>query len=330
MDLPLIWAGIIAFAIMMYVILDGFDLGVGVLFSLIHSEHDRNLMMSTVLPVWDGNETWLVFGAASLYGAFPVAYSTLLPDLYLPIFIMLAALVFRGVSLEFRFKALRSRWVWDGFFCFGSMLAAFAQGILLGAFVKGVPPQVDHVVPAYDWFSSYSLFCGIAAISAYALIGAAWLLRKTEGDLQNKVYRLIKWVLLIAAILFVAMSVWTLYVDPYIEPLWLNTARMPYMFILPAIAILAFFALLYGVFKRKDHTPFYATVIMFFTVYAGFIINVWPYAVPRLITFREAASPASSQGFMLVGAVILLPVLLAYTYYSYYVFRGKVRDVHSY
>ncbi len=330
MDLPIIWACIIAFSLMMYVILDGFDLGVGLLFSVFHDKHDRDLMMSTVLPVWDGNETWLVMGAASIYGAFPIAYSTLLPMFYLPIFIMLAALVFRGVSFEFRFKATSSRWIWDGLFFLGSFTAAFIQGVLLGAFVKGVhlPPVGDP--PAYQWVSLYSAFCGITAVSCYMLMGAAWLIRKTEGPLRDNLYHSLKVIILISAILLFIMSVWTLVIDPYITPLWLNTARMPFMFIIPFLAILTFLCLLYGIFKKKDRVPFYSTIVLFFFVYVGFIINVWPYAIPRVVTFREAASPPVSQGFMLIGAVILLPVLLFYTFYSYHIFRGKVKDVHEY
>lgn len=330
MDLPIIWGGIIAFSLMMYVILDGFDLGVALLFPIFHDKHDRNLMVSTVLPVWDGNETWLVMGAASLYGAFPIAYSTILPMFYLPVFIMLAALVFRGVSFEFRFKAKSTRWIWDSLFFLGSFVAAFVQGILLGAFVKGVQLPAAGMPPTYQWISLYSAFCGITAVFCYMLMGATWLIRKTDNRLRDELYGVIKWILVVSAILLFIMSFWTLNINPYIKPLWLNTARMPFMFIIPFLAFIAFCLLLYGVFKKIDRLPFFMTILVFFFVYIGFIINVWPYAIPRVITFREAASPPISQGFMLIGAIILLPILLFYTFYSYHIFRGKVKDVHEY
>lgn len=330
MDLPIIWAVIIAFAIMMYVVLDGFDLGIGMLFSVIHDEHDRDLMMSTVLPVWDGNETWLVLGAACLYGAFPVAYSTLLPILYLPIFIMLIALVFRGVSFEFRFKAHQSRWIWDVCFCLGSFVAVFMQGILLGAFVKGFPPEVNQIVPEYHWFDPYAIFCGFVAVFAYLLMGAVWLIRKTEGELQNRIKQITPKLIAAVVALLVILSFWTLYLDPYITNQWLEKDRLPFMVIIPILSVVSFLWLVWGLKKHHDLVPFLATVALFFLSYVGFIINVWPYAIPRLVTFRDAAAPESSLKFMLIGVVILLPVLLTYTYYSYHVFRGKVRDVHRY
>ena len=330
MVLPYIWAFIIVFAIVMYVLLDGFDLGVGMLFSVVRNEHQRNLMMSSVLPVWDGNETWMVFGAATLYGAFPLAYSTILPTLYLPLFIMLAALIFRGVAFEFRYKAKKSKFIWDVMFLLGSVIVAFMQGTLLATFVRGIPMPINGVFSAYSWLTWYSAFCGIGAILAYSLLGSAWLVKKTEGELQQKAYLAGIVLLILFACFLCAVSFWTLFIAPAVTQRWLAADHLPFLIVIPILSIVTVLTILYSFYNRYERLPFYSVVILFLLGFIGFAVSVWPYAIPRVVTFEQAAAPTTSLIFMLVGAIILLPILIGYSCYSYYIFRGKVKDVHEY
>lgn len=325
MLLALIWAGIISFGIIMYVLLDGFDLGIGILFPFIkdHAQHD--VMMNTVAPVWDGNETWLVLGGAALYAAFPIAYSVLLPTLYMPIMMMLAALIFRGVAFEFRFKAERARWLWDTAFVVGSTVAAFAQGVILGTFVKGYGTTLPAAFSAYQWLTPFSVMTGIAVVVGYALLGATWLIMKTDGDLQHKMFKAAK-VLLIAMGIFLALvSLWTPIMLPIVMERWFTWPHFLYLAPLPILTGIAGLYALYALYERYEVMPFVLAICLFILAYIGFCISEWPYIIPHSVTFWEAAAPASSLKFTLVGVVILLPVLLAYTFYSYRVFSGKVR-----
>lgn len=328
--LAAIWMAIIAFAIIMYVILDGFDLGIGILFPFFKKTH-RDLMISSIMPVWDGNETWLVFGGATLYGAFPLAFSTILPTLYLPILLMVIALLFRGVSFEFRLKAETSRKVWDVAFFLGSFVAAFMQGIMLGAFVQGFPVTPGQlVIPAYAWFTPFSITCGVAMIFGYALLGSTWLISKTTKSLQTKCYRFAKIILIIVAFFAVGISFWTPLIDSQVRARWLNPQNIGYLSVLPLISIVIWFFNWFALAARREYSPFWLTIFIFLMCYIGFIISSWPYIVPRSITFWEAAAPESSLIFMLVGTAIMLPVLLYYTYHSYRIFRGKVTNVFHY
>jgi len=325
-DLPLIWAGLLGFIIIAYVILDGFDLGIGILFPYVHSENERDAMMNSVAPVWDGNETWLVMGGATLYGAFPLAYSTLLPILYMPILIMLASLVFRGVSLEFRFKAKKTKFLWDIAFCAGSTIAAFAQGIILGTFVQG---YTLSAVP-YQWLTPFTLLSGIALVFGYALLGSTWLVGKLEGDLQLKMFRIAKILLPIILFFVVIVSAWTPWIDPFIYTRWFSVPNLFYLLPFPVLtAITGFFAWL-NLHKQNERWPFLLTILVFILCYAGFAISAYPYIVPRIFTLWQAASDPSSLIFILVGTLILLPVLIGYTIYSYYIFRGKVSHETGY
>lgn len=324
--LILIWGFIISFVIIMYVLLDGFDLGIGILFPWFRSHEQRDVMMTTVAPVWDGNETWLVLGGALLYGAFPPAYSILLPTLYMPIMIMLAALIFRGIAFEFRFKSERSRILWDISFAVGSTLAAFAQGVVLGTFVKGYGKTLPIDTATYHWLTPFSFMTGVAVVVGYALLGATWLIIKTEGELQRKMYQTAKLLLVLLALFMAVVSIWTPLMEPDIMQRWFTLPNFFYLVPLPILSAIAVFYAFYALHKHYEYTPFWLSIALFIFSYIGFCISSWPYVIPRSMTVWEAASNASSLKFILVGVVILLPTLLTYTLYSYRVFRGKVTE----
>jgi len=329
--LALIWVGIIAFGIIMYVILDGFDLGIGILTALIPDEHQRDLMISVILPVWDGNETWLVFGAAALYGAFPIAFSTILPAIYIPIFVMLIALLFRGVAFEFRLKAIKSKRFWEYCFFFGSLVTAFVQGIVLGTFVQGFKlAEGTATLTLYQWLNPFGVLCGIALIFGYALLGANRLIAKTTNDLQRRCFKISEILQYFILLFAVAVSLWSPYLDPAIKQRWFNSQNMLYLAILPILTIIFFALHWYSIRKKYDHAPFWLSVGIFLMCYAGFIISSYPYLVPRHMTYLQAAANESTLIFMLIGACIMLPFLLYYTYYSYRIFRGKVVDKLGY
>jgi cytochrome d ubiquinol oxidase subunit II len=325
LDLPVIWAVIIAAAVFMYVLLDGFDLGVGILFPFARDDADRDVMMNSVAPVWDGNETWLVLGGGGLLGTFPIAYAVLLEAFYLPLIVMLLALVYRGVAFEFRFKSRRNRHWWDRSFAWGSTVATFAQGVVLGTFIQGVE-VVDgrYAAGAMEWLSPFSLACGAALVAGYALLGAAWLVLKTAGELQAWSRRRLR-PLLVAVLLGIAMvSLWTPLIDARIMARWFTLPNLLYLSPVPLVVGLGGLALWRAAAGRSDTAPFLLAIGLFALAYAGLGISLWPYIVPPEITIWEAASPPASQGFMLVGVVVLLPLILGYTAWSYWVFRGKV------
>ncbi|WP_342219980.1 cytochrome d ubiquinol oxidase subunit II [Rickettsiella endosymbiont of Miltochrista miniata] len=330
MLLILTWATIISLIIMMYVLLDGFDLGVGILFPWIKSSEYRDIMMSTVVPVWDGNETWLVFGAAALYAAFPIAYGILLPTLYMPIMILLVALIFRGVAFEFRFKAHKSQFVWDIAFASGSILAAFIQGIILGTFVKGYGNHLPLSHSAYHWLTPFTIFTGVAVVCGYALLGATWLIIKTAGVLQERMYKAAKVLLPLVAFFLISVSIWTPIVEPQVMQRWFSLPNFFYLSPLPILTILIVFYNFYCLHKKKEKLPFILTIGLFVLSYTGFCISAWPYIIPHVLPVWEAAAPPSTLKFILVGAAIILPILLIYTLYSYHVFRGKVKTVIHY
>lgn len=314
----------------MYVLLDGFDLGVGILFPWIKQSEYRDIMMSTVVPVWDGNETWLVFGAAALYAAFPIAYGILLPTLYMPIMILLVALIFRGVAFEFRFKAHKSQFIWDIAFAAGSIVAAFMQGIILGTFVKGYGDHLPLSHVAYHWLTPFTFFTGVAVVCGYALLGATWLIVKTEGILQERMFKAAKVLLLIVAFFLVSVSIWTPVVEPQVMDRWFSLPNFFYLSPLPILTIAIVFYNFYCLHQQKERLPFILTIALFVFAYIGFCISAWPYIVPHALPVWEAAAPPSTLKFILVGAVIILPILLIYTIYSYHVFRGKVKTVIHY
>jgi len=330
LDLPLIWAGLIAFAVLAYVILDGFDLGIGMLFPLFKDEKDRDVMMNSVAPVWDGNETWLVLGGGGLLAAFPLAYAVILPALYAPLIAMLLGLIFRGVAFEFRWRTARWKPVWDWSFTLGSFIATLMQGIALGGLIQGIK-VADRAYAGgwWDWLTPFSLLTGLSLVIGYTLLGACWLIIKTEGPLQDRCYLLARRLSVLLMAMIGLVSLWTPFLDAQFLARWFTwpniaiTAPMP-------ILVLAMSGILWrGLHDhRREKTPFIAALTLFVLSYIGLGISFWPLMVPPSITFYDAAAPDSSLGFLLVGAVILLPIILAYTAYAYWVFRGKV-DRHA-
>ncbi len=331
-DLPLIWAIIIIFGVMMYVIMDGFDLGIGILFPFLKGESDRDVMMNTVAPVWDGNETWLVLGGAALFGAFPLAYSVVLEALYLPLIFMLIGLIFRGVAFEFRFKARdNKRHIWDKAFIGGSLVATFFQGVALGAFIDGIPVvNRAYAGGGLDWLTPFSVFCGLALIVAYALLGCTWLIMKTEGSLQEAMHKLAKPLTLVLLVVTGIVSIWTPLTHADIASRWFSMPNLLWFMPVPLLVLLSVYALLKSVSQRAHYMPFIMTLILIFLGYSGLGISLWPNIIPPSISIWDAASPPQSQGFILVGTLFIIPFILVYTFWSYYVFRGKVKPEDGY
>lgn len=332
LDLPLVWASILALGVFMYVLLDGFDLGVGILFPLGETDAERDVMMNSVAPVWDGNETWLVLGGGGLLAVFPLAYAVIMPALYFPVLLMLIALIFRGVAFEFRFKAPpRRRWLWDHSFNLGSVVATFSQGLVLGGFLQGFEVAGrDFAGGPFDWLSPFTVFVGLALICGYALLGATWLIIKTEGELQERFYRLARPLLLGVVLFIVAVSVWTPLKHPTIAERWFSWPNLLYLSPVPIVTALVALLLLRALRRRREVQPFVLSLALFLLCYLGLGISLWPYAAPPSITIWDAASDPSSQLFLLVGTLFLLPFILFYTGYAYFVFRGKVREGEGY
>ncbi|ABR81901.1 cytochrome d ubiquinol oxidase subunit II [Pseudomonas aeruginosa] len=327
-DLPLIWVIIILFSVMMYVVMDGFDLGIGMLYPFFRDARDRDVMMNSVAPVWDGNETWLVLGGAGLFGAFPLAYSVVLPALYLPLVFMLIGLVFRGVAFEFRFKARPARrHVWDKAFIGGSLLATFCQGVVLGAFIDGIPVENRRFAGgSLDWIAPFPLFCGVGLVVAYSLLGCTWLIMKTEGRLQERMHDLARPLALALLAVIGIVSLWTPLSHPQIAARWFSLPNLLWLLPVPLLVLLTFRQLLRAVAADAQARPFILTLVLIFLGYSGLGISLWPNIVPPALDFRAAASPPQSQSFMLVGALFIIPFILGYTAWSYYVFRGKSAD----
>ncbi|MCS4063885.1 cytochrome bd-I ubiquinol oxidase subunit 2 apoprotein [Pseudomonas putida] len=331
-DLPLIWAVIIIFGVMMYVVMDGFDLGIGMLFPFVKGEQDRDVMMNTVAPVWDGNETWLVLGGAGLFGAFPMAYAVVLEALYLPLILMLIGLIFRGVAFEFRFKATADkRHIWDKAFIGGSLVATFFQGVALGAFLEGFKVVDRHFAGGtLDWLTPFSLFCGVGLIVAYTLLGCTWLIMKTEGPLQQKMHDLARPLALVLLVVIGIVSLWTPIAYPQIADRWFSMPNLIWFMPVPLLVLVTFYGLLKAVARHAHYTPFLLTLVLIFLGYSGLGISLWPNIIPPSISIWDAAAPPQSQGFMLVGTLFILPFILMYTFWSYYVFRGKVTHEDGY
>ncbi|AVH36933.1 cytochrome d ubiquinol oxidase subunit II [Pseudomonas monteilii] len=331
-DLPLIWAVIIIFGVMMYVVMDGFDLGIGMLFPFVKGEQDRDVMMNTVAPVWDGNETWLILGGAGLFGAFPMAYAVVLEALYLPLILMLIGLIFRGVAFEFRFKAKADkRHIWDKAFIWGSLVATFFQGVALGAFLEGFKVVDRHFAGGtLDWLTPFSLFCGLGLIVAYTLLGCTWLIMKTEGPLQQKMHDMARPLALVLLVVIGIVSLWTPIAYPQIADRWFSMPNLIWFMPVPLLVLVTFYGLLKAVARNAHYTPFLLTLVLIFLGYSGLGISLWPNIIPPSISIWDAAAPPQSQGFMLVGTLFILPFILMYTFWSYYVFRGKVTHEDGY
>jgi len=331
-DTSVIWILIIFFAVFMYVLLDGFDLGIGMLFPFTPKKRDRDTMMNSVAPVWDGNETWLVLGGEGLLAAFPVAYAIILSGLYLPLIFMLIGLVFRGVAFEFRFKAKENeRHLWDKAFIGGSVAAAFFQGVTLGGFLDGIAVSGRSFAGGpLDWVAPFPLLAGVGVMIAYTLLGATWLVMKTDGELQARmiqVARPLAWLLLGA---IVAVSIWTPLRLAAVAERWFTFPNIAFLAPVPILVVVCMALLLRALARKPFRQPFVLALGLIFLGYSGMAISIWPHVVPPAITIWEAASPPQSQGFALVGTLFILPIILMYTGWSYWVFRGKVRHDAGY
>ena len=317
------WVFVLALSVLLYVLLDGFDLGVGILFGLTPGESNRSGMMAAVAPIWDGNETWLVVAGVVLWGAFPIVYATLFSTFYLPLLLMLAGLILRGVAFEFRYKAERMRSVWDAGFAGGSLLAAFIQGLMVGALVAGLPVADGRYVGGeFGWLSPFALICGVGLCLGYTLLGACWLVRKCEGELRELAYRLIPYLSIALLVFLIVVFAYALAVDLRIIGRWLER---PYLFVFPSIGVVAAIVLAVSVRTRRDSLPFYMVALIFTAAFGTLAISFWPYMIPFSITVEQAAAPRSSLAFMFWGeGLFVFPLMLLYTVISYTVFRGKV------
>lgn len=330
MDWVIVAAAVLLLAIGMYVILDGFDLGVGILFPFVPDDADRDRMIATISPVWDGNETWLVLGGVTLFSAFPLAYSVVLPALYAGVMVLLAALVFRGVAFEFRPRA-EKRHLWNYAFFFASAIAAFAQGLVLGGFVEGFDVEGGRYIGGtFGWLTPFSLMTGLALVNGYALLGATWLILKTEGPLQEWCFRAARGLLVGMTFFIVLVSIWTPLVQPEIAALWFTLPNLFYLSPIPLVTAWCVWRAWHLLSVRRERGPFPFAIALFLLAYAGLGVSLWPYVVPRHYTIWDAASPPESLAFILVGVLLLLPLVLGYTVHVYRIFRGKVTQHTGY
>jgi cytochrome d ubiquinol oxidase subunit II len=330
-DLAFIWAGLIAFAVFAYVVLDGFDLGVGILFPALRGRDERDLAMNTIAPVWDGNETWLVLGGGGLFAVFPLAYAVIMPALYAPIIAMLLGLIFRGVAFEFIHRTKRMRWFWEWGFFVGSTVAALAQGVALGALVQGIEVEGRAYAGGWwDWLTPFSILTGLALVVGYALLGATWLVMKTEGAIQARARRAAWGAGAGTLTLIGAVSLWTPFLNPVYLDRWFGWPTVLLSVVMPALVAGAAWLLVQGLRQGRDTQPFLASLAIFGLCFAGIGVSFYPYMAPPSLTIAEAAAPDSSLWFLLAGAGALIPIILAYTAYAYWVFRGKVRPGDGY
>ena len=333
LDLSVIWFVIIVFATLMYIVMDGFDLGIGILFPFTRNAQQRDLMVNSVAPVWDGNETWLVLGGAGLFGAFPLAYAVIIDALTIPLTLMLVGLIFRGVAFEFRFNATPShRPFWDKAFMGGSILATFCQGIVVGAVINGFQVSGRSFSGGpFDWLTPFTLFCGVGLVVAYALLGATWLVMKSESALQNTMRKNARSLLLALLAIIAVISLWTPLLHSQIASRWFSLPNLYYLLPVPLLVIATSALLWRHLGRAVSHAqPFILTLVLVFLGFSGLGISIWPAIIPPSITLWQAAAPVQSQEFMLIGALFIIPIILVYTFWSYYVFRGKVPQDEGY
>lgn len=330
-DLPLIWYLLIGTAIFLYVLLDGFDLGVGILFPFAPTEECRNRMMNSVAPFWDGNETWLVLGGGGLLAAFPLAYAILMPAFYLPIILMLLGLIFRGVAFEFRFKASgKTRRIWDYSFHFGSLVATFMQGVVLGTFVHGITVEGRAFAGGpLDWLDAFSVMVGVALVAGYALLGATWTIMKTDGETQVWARRCAKYVMVYVALFMGLVSLSMPLMNSDIRQLWFSLPNFLFLQPMPILSLLFFVMLWRDLRSEREFRPFFLTLGIFLMNYIGIGVSTWPWLVPFQVTLWDAAAAPESQSLLLLGTLFLLPCILAYTGYCFWVFRGKASHEHD-
>jgi cytochrome d ubiquinol oxidase subunit II len=330
-DVALLLGLAVAFAVVMYVIMDGFDLGIGILFPFAPSEADRDLMMNTIAPVWDGNETWLVLGGTLLIAAFPLAYATLLPAFYVPLVIMLFALIFRGIAFEFRFRATRFRALWDAAFSGGSAIAGFCQGLVLGGFIDGIAIENRAFAGGtFDFFSAFAVVCGFGLIAGYALLGATWLVLKTSGS-TGAYGRAAAQGALAAALAFIALvSIWTPIAHSEIAQRWFSWPNIGFLWPVPILTALVAYGIWRALSGNSEAQPFLLSIALFLLGFLGLGISLWPYAVPYSATLWQAASSGPTQAFVGIGVAVILPITLGYIGYAYWIFRGKTTGDSGY
>jgi cytochrome bd ubiquinol oxidase subunit II len=329
--LPVIWAAILGCAVAMYVIFDGFDLGIGILFPFAESERERDQMMNSVAPFWDGNETWLVLGGAGMMVAFPLAYSIILPALYLPVMVMLLALIFRGVAFEFRWIGVTSKPQWTFTFAAGSALAAFCQGIILGGLIQGIKVENGAFAgSAFDWATPFAVLCGLGLVAGYGLLGATWLVMKTEGSVAERARIQAKLLLLAVLACMAVVSVWTPLAFERIAVRWFSLPNIMFFWWVPAATALVSFAAWRWLETGREALPFLASIALFLLGFLGLLISNFPYLVPPSLTIWQTAAAPATQVFMLMGTLLLLPIIFGYMVFVYWIFGGKLREGEGY
>jgi len=325
MDLVHIWLGLVGLVVILYVVLDGFSLGVALLFPTAEDEGERDILMNTIAPVWDANQTWLVFGGGALFAAFPMIYTVLFSSLYIPLLTLVFGLIFRGVAFEFRANSSRKS-PWNKAFFFGSLAAVFTQGLVLGGYLSGTK-VVEGIFAGgpFDWLNPFSIMVGLALIAGYVLLGSTYLVIKTTGAVQERAYRQAYLSALAVAAFMIVVSIWTPVHDPSIPARWFSPPRIYFIWTFPLLGVVAFFLLLRSLKKRTTELkPFVFSVLLFLSAYLGLQAAIYPYAIPPSVTIYEAASQRETMMFTLWGVAIVLPFVVGYTLYSYWVFRGKV------
>ena len=326
LDFVPLWTLILGLAVFFYVLLDGFDLGVGMLYRFLPDKESRHLAMNSIAPVWDGNETWLVLGGIGLLAAFPLAFAIIIPAVYFPVLILLLALIFRGVAFEFRLRDVEHLTFWEHGFSYGSAAAAFAQGVVLGSLIQGFDVEGRAFSgSSFDFLTPFSVFSGVALMAGYSLLGACWLVMKTEGALQDHARRLALWCLYGVVIAIAGVSVWTPLVHPYVAERWFSWPNILYLAPIPALTGLLILWVWRALRTGKEVVPFVGSAAIFVLSYAGIAISLWPFIVPYHFTLWQTASTPNTQAFLLIGTMFLLPIILMNMGWSYWVFRGKVR-----
>ena len=329
--LPLVWAALLGVGVAMYVLLDGFDLGIGILFLTGGQEQERDAMMNSIAPYWDGNETWLVLGGAGLLVAFPMAYAIIMPALYLPLIVMLLALVFRGVAFEFRFVSKPRHRGWDWSFALGSTVATFCQGVVLGGFVQGITVKDGQFAGgSFEWLAPFPILCGFGLIAGYALLGSSWLMMKTEGQVAQRAQYHAEVALIVTLCFIAAVSLWTPLAFERIADRWFHGGRLAYLWPVPFLTAAVAFIAWVGISKRSGVQAFLSAMVLFLLCFLGLAISTFPYLVPPSVTIWQAAAVPQSQIFSLIGALLFLPLVLAYTAFVYWTFRGKVAGGEGY
>jgi cytochrome d ubiquinol oxidase subunit II len=330
MDLIVIWSCLLALAIILYIVLDGFSLGIALLFPVTRDEEERDILIKSIAPVWDANQTWLVFGGGALFIAFPMIYGVLFSGLYIPLLTFIFGLIFRGVTFEFRAIATR-KGPWNKAFFFGSLVAVIAQGLTLGGILSGMTVAGDHFAGGpLDWLNPFSMMVSIALIAGYILLGSTYLIIKTSGAIQERAYRYAFWAAFIVLGFQILVTIWTPFHYPSSLKNWFSPPRIYFIWTFPMLGLAAFYGLIKSLKARREILPFFSSVIFYFAGYLGLIASIYPYAIPPSITFQEAAAQQETLRFTFWGVIIVLPLVLGYTVYSYIVFRGKVGKENYY